>query len=441
VEDGRDVIQLKGVPQSDRASHFYIIGASGKGKTKFMEYLIRQDMQNNLGNPSASGFGVIDPHGDLYREVKACLEAESGYFKERVVLIDPTDEERSVCFNPLELTEGVSAAQQAKELVTAFEKIYDAWGDRLAALLRNALIVLIENGLTLAELPACITDDAFRKRLLRNVKNQTCLDYFEKDFDEWSKREKVQWRQSTLNKIDAFLSDERIKRIFVSSKSTFNLREIMDSGKILLVNLSKGELGEEGSKLLGSLLLAKFQMAAMRRGTAEDEGRRPFYLYIDEFQNFASDNFLDIINETRKYNLRLTIAHQNLAQLPLKLRLSILNCGLQAYFQINRPDAEIISKEAFPGVFEEMPSWEECFTALQNIPKRQFWFKSKQVGGMAPLLVPEVFSWRDKSLGDGTERRLGDIYTRPNEDIEKKYQARREALLAGEKETDDFYDK
>jgi hypothetical protein len=389
-------------------------------------------MWHNLNHADAPGFGVIDPHGDLYAEVKACLATEHSRFEDRVVLFDPTDNERSVCFNPLELPEGGTAAQQAKELATAFKKIYgESWGSRLEALLRNTLIVLIENNLTLAEIPIVITNDAVRKKLLRNVKNETCHDYFENDFDEWSKREKIEWRQSTLNKIDAFLTDERIKRIFVSPNSSIDLRDIMDSGKILLVNLSKGDLGEEASELLGSLLLTKLQQAAMKRGS---ENRRPFYLYIDEFQNFATESFVDIINETRKYNLRLILAHQNLAQLTTKLQASVLNCGLQAYFQVNRMDAEVLAKEAFPGVFGELPAWEDCYAALQNLPKRMFWFKNKQVGGMAPLTAPEVESWRDKFLGEEGEarQRFGDRYTRPIEDIEREYRARRIALTSSE---------
>ena len=283
TEEGRDVFQMKGVSQDDRASHFYIIGASGKGKTKFIEYLIRQDMWHNQNYAAAPGFGVIDPHGDLYHEVKACLLSAHDQFKNRVVLIDPTDKERSVCFNPLELSEGVEPIQQVKELLAAFEKIYgDSWGQRLEALLRNTLIVLIENGMTMAEIPLLLTNETIRKKLLRNVKNETCVAYFENDFEEWSKYDKVNWRQSTLNKIDAFITDKRLKRIFMSPKSSIDLRDIMDNGKILLVNLSTGDLGEDASKLFGSLLVTKLKQAAMKRGQEE---RRPFYLYrrVSEF--------------------------------------------------------------------------------------------------------------------------------------------------------------
>ena len=425
----------KGIRQEDREAHLYVIGETRTGKSKFLENLIRQDIENG------EGFGVIDPHGDLCNEVKYFLATYRSGLDKEVVLIDPTDETQSVSFNPLELLEGVGAAQLANELVLAFEKMYGtAWGARLEAILRNSLIVLIENELPLTEISLVIQNAEVREKLLRNVKNETCREYFRDEFDKWPERTRLEWVQSTTNKINAFFSDERIRRIFASPKSSFSLRDVMDNGKILLINLSKGDLGEKNSYLLGSLFLTKIQIEAMKRGRIRNKGkRRPFYLYIDEFQNFAGGNFTGIINETGKYNLSLIIANQSLEQLTKELRQSVLSCGLQAYFRVPRHDAELLAKEAYAGVFRLPPKWEDCFARLQSFPKGVCLIKSKSVGGIVEVKVPMITpAWEgmddEKFEAVLRDARVGAEYLRDNAMIEKEYQARRETLLAGGKE-------
>jgi len=417
-EKGQDVFQLRGVSQKDRASHFYVIGGTGTGKTKFLESLILQDIRNGVG------FGVIDPHGDLVEYVKGRLALFREGLGERVVLIDPTDEKNTVCFNPLEKAENVSAAEQAAELVLVFKKIwYDAWGARMEDLLRNTLIALIENEETLAEVPLLLTDAIVREKLTRNLKNETCRQYFER-FNSLSKSVKDEWTESTLNKVNAFLSDERIRQIFLSRKSSFNLREIIDGGKILLVKLDKGRL-KGGSELLGSLLLSKIQMAAFSRTDTKESERQPFYLYIDEFQNFATESFIDILAEARKYKLSLTLAHQNLSQLPEKLRASILgNCGLQAYFRISRLDAELLAKESFAGLYAEPPGWETYIQELQGLPQRVCLVKNRIEGGIVVIRTPDVEDDEIPAV------EIGGSYLRSREEVGLEYRARRETLLA-----------
>jgi hypothetical protein len=328
------------------------------------------------------------------------------------------------------------------ELVSAFEKMYGtAWGARLEAVLRNSLIVLIENELPLTEISLVLQDSAVRDKLLRNVKNETCREYFRDEFNKWPERTRLEWIQSTTNKINAFFSDERIRRIFASPKSSFSLRDLMDNGKILLINLSKGDLGEKNSYLLGSLFLTKIQMEAMKRGRIRNKGkRRLFYLYIDEFQNFAGGNFTGIINETGKYNLSLIVANQSLAQLTNELRQSVLSCGLQAYFRVPRRDAELLAKEAYAGVFRVPPRWEECFARLQSFPKGVCLIKSKSVGGIVEVKVPTITpAW--EGMNDEKfevilkDARVGEKYLRDNAEIEKEYQARREKLKENEPES------
>jgi len=396
--------QLAKIRDEDRKIHFYIVGASGTGKSKFLEFLIRQDIAK--GN----GFGVIDPHGDLVEDVKGylALTLPKEVLEEKVVLIDPTDEKYTVAFNPLEKLEGISSAEIAAELVEAFKKIWiDAWGARMEDLLRNTLIALIEADLTLDNLPRFLIDDDFRENVLERVTHPIAKKYFQR-FNALAPRTREEWMESTLNKVNAFLSDDRIREIFSYQKSSFNLREIMDNKKILLIKLDRGRLKENGD-LLGSLLMTKIRMAAFSRSDIPREKRVPFYLYIDEFQNFATEEFIDTLSEARKYGLVLIMAHQNLSQLPRQLQDSVLtNCGIQCYFRVCRRDAEILAKEAFETTGMEVKAvrfagdyadydwfsypeeWEKYIQELESLPNRCFFAKHKIEGGVLPLRTVDV---------------------------------------------------
>lgn len=428
---GREVRQLKGVLNEDRDTHFYIVGASGSGKTKFIESIIEQDIISGVG------FGVIDPHSDLTENIKGHLYRlkDAEFLRNSVIVIDPTEKERTVCFNPLEKADGVPVAAIANEVVDAFRKIWhDAWGARMEDLLKNALIALIENDLTLAELPLFLTNFEVREKVLANVKHPVCRQYFER-FNSLASHTRNEWSESTLNKVNAFLSDERVRDIFLSPKSSFNMREAMDGGKILLVKLDTGQL-KGGGSLLGSLLLAKIQMAAFTRTDTPQSERVPFYLFMDEFQNFATESFIATLAEARKYRLALTLAHQNLAQLPLPLRASILsNCGLQAYFRISRADADILAKESLASIYEKPVGWEAYIQSLQELPRRTCVVKNKNGGGVIkiettenePPYKREGVPERDfmKSV---READIGGAYLRPRKEIREEYQKRHEEL-------------
>lgn len=437
-EFDRNLWVLKGIRQEDRDKHCYMIGAHGTGKTKLMENFIRQDIDR--GN----GFGIIDPHGDLTEAVKDYLAlSDPTGLEDRVVLIDPTDEKYCVTFNPLELVEGVNIATQADKLVSAFQKIWtDSWGARLDEILRNTLIALIESGQTLLEVHPMLTDPAVREKFTRNIKNEACREFFDK-FNDWSKWAKEEYPASTLNKVSNFLTDERLRRIFCAGKSSFDLREIMDDGKILLVKLNKGQLGNNGL-LIGALLLSIIQSAAMGRGDIDEEDRKMWYLYIDEFQNFATESFTGIIDEARKYKLSLTLAHQNMGQVESQgLRRSLTNCGTQIYFRMSRPDAELLAKEAYAGVFSEAPPWEELIQRLQNWGEGYFTAKSKVSGGVCELHAPSVISAFELSGMKTKEEfktivektKIGRSYLRERSDVEKEYRARREKLYEDEPES------
>jgi len=417
--------QMAKIRERDRAVHFYVVGASGTGKSKFLEFLIRQDIAK--GN----GFGVIDPHGDLIEDVKEylALALSKEELEERVLLIDPTDEKYTVAFNPLEKLPNVSPAEIAAELVEAFKKIwFDAWGARMEDLLRNTFIALIEAELTLTDLPRFLIDGDFRENVLERVEHPIAKRYFER-FNALAPKTREEWMESTLNKVNAFLSDDRIREMFSFEKSSFNLREIMDSRKILLIKLDRGKLKENGD-LIGSLLMTKIRMAAFSRSDVPKEKRIPFYLYIDEFQNFATKEFIDTLSEARKYGLSLIMAHQNLSQLPKDLQDSILtNCGIQCYFRVSRRDAEILAKEAFEVTGTEVKAvklspesfdydwysyseeWEKYFQELQQLPNRCFYAKHKIEGGILLLHTADVLpAYEEFGIDkEGFERIMGEV--------------------------------
>lgn len=442
---------IKGVSSDYRSTHFYVVGATGSGKSKFLQSLIIQDIIQN------EGFGVIDPTGDLIKDVMAWL-----YFwtqkdlKNDIVLVDLASKENTVCFNPLEPANGIPPERMAKQLVEAFKKIWaDAWGERMADIMRNALIALVENNLTLLELPLLLTERSVRKKILANVKSPTCLQRF-RYFESLPAATWREWLESTLNKVDAFISDPAIRRVFTSSKSTFSLRDIMDNKKILLVNLANGDLSES-SNLLGALLVSKIKMAAFSRNELGTTERVPFYLYIDEFQNFATDSFVEILSEARKYKLSLTLAHQNLSQLPEHLRDSILaNCGIQCCFRVNREDADRLARELMGSLYRHYPGWELNVQRLQELPRACFYAGNKIDGSVVPMQSLEVpnpweliqyeeggqwKTWKETAFRSLVRNLgIGAGYVRSGEAVDAECTAREKQLMAGE-ETDFRKDK
>jgi len=400
--ENKEEFQLAKIKGTDRTNHFYVIGATGTGKTKFLEYLIRQDIEK--GN----GFGVIDPHGDLIEDIKGFLvlqyKQDDEIISDRIILIDPADPDFTVTFNPLEKVPGVPIAEQANELISAFRKILsDSWGVRMEDLMRNSLIALAEAGLTLTELPQFLTHRGVRQGILEKVSHPLAQEYF-KRFDTMTDRSQVTWIEPIMNKINAFFSDERIRHIFSSEKSSFNIREIMDHRKILLIKLDKGKL-KDSADLLGSLLMAKIQMAAFSRSDILQRKRIPFYMYIDEFQNFATESFSIVLSEARKYGLSLIMAHQTLAQIPEELRSLILgNTGIQVYFRLNRHDATALAKEAFEYSGFEIKSvkgssrhywslgeeWERYTGELQALAPRVCYVKHKIQGGVIAIRTADI---------------------------------------------------
>jgi hypothetical protein len=398
--ENKEEYQLAKIDERDRATHFYIIGATGTGKTKLLEFLIQQDIKN--GN----GFGIIDPHGDLIESVKGFLICwyDEKDISEKVILIDATDPKFTVAFNPLEKLPNASIPEQVNELISSFRKIWsDSWGTRMEDLMRNSLIALGEADYTLVDLSQFLTNRSFREFVLERVSHPIAQDYFRR-FESLTDRGQITWIEPIMNKINAFLSDERIRHMFSSPKSSFDLREAMDTKKIILIKLDKGKL-KDAADLVGSLLMAKIQMAAFSRSDVPANKRIPFYMYIDEFQNFATESFAVVLSEARKYGLSLIMAHQTLSQIPEELRSLILgNTGIQVYFRVNRHDASLLAKEAFeysgyevktmssfrPKFWSYAEEWERKIGELQSLPPRVCYAKHKIAGGIIPFQTVEI---------------------------------------------------
>jgi hypothetical protein len=307
--------QMARIPNEDRFVHMYCVGATGSGKTKWLEFLIQQEIEHRRG------FGVQSPHSDLIQDVLgfiACAYKRTGDESQldRVVLVRPADPQRTVTFNVLERVPGVSASKQANELITVFKRQWaDSYGPRMEDLLRNSLIVLGEAGATFGDLPLLLTSERFRKHVLDRATHPIARAYFVR-FDSLSNRDRLTWMEPVMNKTNAFLSDDRIRQMLSYSKSSFNLREVMDQRMILLVDSDKGQLGNGPSDLINALFMAKIQMAAFSRSDVPESQRVPWTLYLDEFQNFCSDSFAVVLSEARKYRLSLVMANQTLEQIP-----------------------------------------------------------------------------------------------------------------------------
>lgn len=341
------------VPGDYRTTHMYVVGASGSGKSGLLKNLIGQDIKDGMG------LCVIDPHGDLVHDMVAQLEKRT----EQTVMLDLADTEHMLAYNPLERREGVLVAEQVAKLLLAFKRIWaDSWGARMEDILRHTLTLLVEQGYTLAEFERVLTDADFREMLTEASNIDQTREYFYGRYNTWNSKERGMYTESSLNKVSAFLADPRIGARLGQTKSGFNIKEIMDSGGILMVNLAKGKLAGNAD-LFGALLMADIEMSFLSRQPGQ---RRPYALYVDEFQNIATDSFEMVLAEARKFGLCLTMAHQSLKQVDDRLASLILgNAQTQVYFRVGRQDAERLAKES-ANIIEQLIEQEDNPPLLQE---------------------------------------------------------------------------
>lgn len=331
--------KLFGMTRKDRGRHLYIIGQTGTGKSGLLTNLSLADIKSGMG------FALIDPHGDLAIDVLNFIPPER---VGDVIYFNPSDVDFPMGFNPFEYQDAGQKGNIASEIIASVKKLFeDSWGPRLEYILRYTLLSLLETpGTTMLDITRLLTDKVFRKSILKNVTDPVVLNFWSKEFDKWTDRFMQEAISPVLNKIGAFTANPIIRNIVGQKQSGFNIREIMDSGKILIVNLSKGLMGEDNAAIMGSLLVSKVQLAAMSRADiANVEDRRPFYFYVDEFQNFATESFGVILSEARKYALNLTVANQYIAQMEDGVKDAVFgNVGSIISFRVSADDAEYLAK-------------------------------------------------------------------------------------------------
>jgi DNA helicase HerA-like ATPase len=328
-----------GISAPDARQHVYVIGKTGSGKTTLLRNLILQHIA--LGH----GVGLIDPHGDLAEELLNHIPPQRA---DHVVYFNPGDIEFPIGLNLLANVAPDDRHLVASGIVSAFKGIWrDSWGPRLEYILYNAVSALLDcRNATLLGVNRMLTDDAFRARIIRQVKDPFIRAFWAEEYANYDERFKREAIAPIQNKLGQFLLNPVIRNILGQVKSRVDIPFTMDTGRIFIANLSKGRLGEDKANLLGSLLTTQFQLGAMARATKPESERRDFYLFIDEFQNFSTDAFASILAEARKYRLCLTLSHQYIDQLPLPIRQAVFgNVGTLITFRIGNADAELMEKE------------------------------------------------------------------------------------------------
>lgn len=337
-----------GIRQDDRRRHIYCIGKTGMGKSTLLENMVFSDIH------AGKGVGVIDPHGDL---IEAILRFVPKSRTNDVVLFDPADTEYPLSFNILECANKDQRVLVASGIMSVFTKLWpDVWSGRMEHILRNTLLALLENeGTSMLGIMRMYADDNFRHKIVEKVSDPLVKSFWQDEYESWNEKYRTEAVAAIQNKVGQLLSTPLIRNIIGQVKSSLDIRHAMDSGKIVLVNLSKGRIGEDTSAFLGSMLVTKFQIDAMSRADIPEKERKDFYLYVDEFQNFATESFATILSEARKYRLSLTMANQYVGQLMIgdkntALRDAVFgNVGTLVTFQVGSDDAEVFSLQ-----FEEM---------------------------------------------------------------------------------------
>ena len=336
--DYRGVKTVFGLPRSDRSRHLYILGQTGVGKSALLELLTIADIN------SPYGFAIIDPHGDYAVNVLRRIPKTR---IDDVIYINPSDIDYPVAFNPMEVHDDRHKNHICSELLTALSPIFVDWNPRLEYTLRNAILALLDfPSSTMLDIPRLLSDEKFRSQVLEYIGDKVVAHFWSQEFEIWSQEYSQIAIEPIMNKIGAFTTNPIIKNIIGHPKSSFNIRKIMDDRKILIVNLSQGMIGEENAALLGTLIVSSIQRAAMSRASIEDiDHRIPFYLYVDEFQNFATDSFKTILSEARKYGLILTVANQYIDQMSLGVQEAIFgNVGSMIAFRLSASDAKTMIK-------------------------------------------------------------------------------------------------
>jgi CxxC-x17-CxxC domain-containing protein len=398
----RNELKKFGIKTDDRRRHMYLVGKTGMGKSTVLENMIVDDIRNGYG------VAVVDPHGDLAEKIMDYIPDDR--IKD-VIYFNPSDINFPIAFNVVEQVESHLRHLVASGLIGVFQKLWaDSWGPRLEYILRNAILAILDfPGSTLMGVVRMLSDKGYRKKVVSNITDPVVKAFWEKEFSGYADKFASEAVSPIQNKVGQFLSNSLMRNIIGQVKSAIDIRDIMDNGKILIMNLSKGRIGEDNSALLGAMMITKIQLAAMSRVDVPEKDRRDFYLYIDEFQNFSTDSFANILSEARKYRLNLVLAHQYIEQLSEKVKPAVFgNVGTLVVFRVGAADAEELVKEFTPTFTEE---------DIVNLPKYEMYLKLMIDGiasspfsaiGLPPLKVDERTNNMERVIDNSREKYASD---------------------------------
>lgn len=349
-----------GIKQPDRRAHIYLLGKTGTGKSTLLESLMLDDLRKERG------FALLDPHGDLLKRIRERIPENR---LDDYIDFDVADPKQPYGFNPIANIAPEKRPLACSGLIQVLKHLWaDSWGPRLEYILRNCLLSLLDYpNANLSDILLLLSDKSYRKKVIPFLQNNQIKEFWLSEYDRYPERFRIEAIAPIQNKVGAFLSHPLLQRILTNPKKPLSLRRIMDEGKILLVNLAKGSLGEDTSNLLGSLLISRFDLAALSRADIPESERRDYTLYLDEFHNFTTQSLIFMLSELRKYRLSLVLAHQYLTQLEPNIREAILgNVGTSIIFRIGATDAETIAMEFAP---------EFKMTEFTNLPNYHIYLK------------------------------------------------------------------
>ncbi len=333
----------------------YLLGKTGTGKSTLLETLMLDDIGKG------KGMALLDPHGDLVQRIRALIPANR---QADVIDFDLTRADQPFGFNPLANVAVDKRPLACSGLIQVFKHLWnDSWGPRLEHILRNCLLSLLDYpAADLADISRILSDKAFRNKVMTFVQNAKVKEFWTDEYEKYPERFRVEAISPIQNKVGAFLSHPLLRKILTEPAEKLSFRRIMDSGKILLVNLAKGSIGEDTANLLGSLLISRFDLAALSRANIAEDERRDYTLYLDEFQNYTTESLSFMLSELRKHRLRLVLAHQYLTQVTPNIRDAILgNVGTIVVFRIGAMDAETLAMEFAPEIkisdFTNLPNY------------------------------------------------------------------------------------
>jgi CxxC-x17-CxxC domain-containing protein len=416
-----------GIKRKDRRQHMYVLGKSGTGKSVLLSNLIIQNIING------EGVCVVDPHGELVEEI---LHLIPEYRAKDVIYFNPADTEFHIGFNVIQLDDPKYKHLVASGLMGIFTKIWaNAWSSRMEYILNNAILALLDTpGTTLLGIPRLLVDKDYRQMIIGNLKDPVVKAFWVHEYEQWRDQFRNEAIAPIQNKVGQFLSTSIIRNVVGQPKSTIDIFKIMNEGKIFLVNVSKGRIGEDNSALLGGMIITKIQLAAMERVRIPEEERKDFYLYVDEFQNFATDSFANILSEARKYRLNLTVAHQYTAQLEnkdgSKVRDAVFgNVGTMIIFRVGADDADFLEKEFEPEFMAQ---------DLVNLPNYHVYLKLMIDGitsrPFSATTLPPIKIYLSKGVKEKIIELSRKLYTRSRREVEDEISKWSGMLQVGEGE-------